>query len=59
MTAMAVVFTGFLFVDDMDLISFPDLDAKPSAVIMMEHMQHAILAWQGGLQAMGGALQPE
>ena len=55
MTAMAVVFAGFLFVDDTDLTTFSDLDVESSAVIM-EHMQHAILAWQGGLQAMGGAL---
>ena len=58
MTATAVVFAGFLFVDDTDLITISDSDAESSAVIM-EHMQHAILAWQGSLQAMGGALQPE
>ena len=55
MTAMAMVFAGFLFVDDMDLIMFLDLEAESSNMIM-EHMQHAILAWQGSLQAMGGAL---
>ena len=54
MTATAVVFTGFLFVDDTDLITFPDSDAESSAVIM-ECVQHAILVWQGGLQVMESA----
>ena len=58
MTAMAMVFVGFLFVADTDLITFLDSEAESSTMIM-EHMQHAILVWQGSLQAMGGALQPE
>ena len=55
MTATAMVFAGFLFVDDTDLITFSDSEAESSAMIM-EHMQHTILAWQGSLQAMGGML---
>ena len=58
MTATAMGFAGFLFVDDTDLITFSDSEAESSTVIM-EHMQHAILAWQGSLQAMGGVIQPE
>ena len=58
MTATAVVFAGLLFVDNTNLIMFSDSEVESSTMIM-EHMQHAILDWQGGLQAMGGALQPD
>ena len=41
MTAMAMVFASFLFVDDMDLIMILDSDAE-SSTVMMEHMQHTM-----------------
>jgi hypothetical protein len=53
-----VALAGFLFVDDTDLIAFPDSTDK-TLEIMLERMQHAVSAWHGGLRATGGALKPE
>jgi hypothetical protein len=57
-TAASVALAGFLFVDDTDLIAFPD-SADESLDIVLERMQHAVSAWHGGLRATGGALKPE
>jgi hypothetical protein len=57
-TAASVALAGFLFVDDTDLIVFPD-SADELLDIVLERMQHAVSAWHGGLRATGGALKPE
>jgi hypothetical protein len=57
-TAASVALAGFLFVNDTDLIAFPD-SADESLDIVLERMQHAVSAWHGGLWATGGALKPE
>jgi len=49
---------GFLFVDDTDLISIAsDRDDSPAQVIA--RMQAAVNAWDGGLHATGGVLNPD
>jgi hypothetical protein len=58
MTAMTVVFAGFLFVDNTDLIAFSRSKGE-SAHWVMDHLQQAVQAWHGGLRALGGALKPE
>jgi hypothetical protein len=58
MTATTVVFAGFLFVDDTDLIAFSESkdDSFPQVTA---RLQQAVQAWHGGLRASGGALKPE
>ena len=50
-------FVGYAFVDDTDLVSSSYLNLSGHKVI--EDLQHAIHAWQGGIHASGGALVPE
>jgi hypothetical protein len=54
------VFTaaGFLFVDDMDLITVAK-DKLESPKQVTNRMQAAVEAWHRGLRASGGALKPE
>jgi hypothetical protein len=56
-SSTVIVFCGFLFVDDTDLIVFAP-DDKESADEIVRRMQASVLAWQGGLRATGGALKP-
>jgi hypothetical protein len=58
MTATTVVFAGFLFVDDTDLIAFSESKGK-SFPQVMARLQAAVCAWHGGLRASGGALKPD
>ena len=58
MTATTMAFASFLFIDATDLI--PLLDAADEmADIVLEHMQHAVLAWEGGLHAISSPLKPD
>jgi hypothetical protein len=50
-------FVGFAFVDDTDLVSSGFNNT--SGVHVIQNIQYAVLAWQGGLYATGGALAPE
>jgi hypothetical protein len=58
MSAAGVVFAGFLFVDDTDLIA---LAASPNeqAAHVVARIQEAVHTWHGGLRASGGALKLE
>ena len=58
MMATTVVFAGFLFVDDTDLIAFSKA-ADVNAAQIIARLQTAVLIWHGGLRATGGALKPE
>jgi hypothetical protein len=58
MTAMMVVFAGFLFVDSMDLIAFSE-SKNDSFPQVMARLQQAVQAWHGGLRTSGGALKPD
>ena len=58
MTATTVIFAGFLFNNNTDLIAFSD-SIDEMADMVLEHMQHAVLAWEGGLWATSGTLKPE
>jgi hypothetical protein len=50
-------FVGYSFVDDTDLIEFPD---KPTtAQQVAQTMQESIDAWEAGIRATGGAIVPE
>jgi hypothetical protein len=48
MMAMTVLFTGFLFVDDTNLIAL-SMSNQHTAMQVMVHIQHAICVWHGGL----------
>ena len=49
---------GLLFVDDTDLIAFGTSCSTPPATVAAA-LQEAVLTWQAGLHATGGALKPE
>ena len=49
---------GFAFVDDTDLVQGNIMNHDITADEVMEEMQTAILRWEGGLKATGGALVP-
>ena len=58
MTATTVIFASFLFIDDIDLIALSD-SVDEMVDMVLEHMQHAVLAWEVGLHATGSALKPD
>jgi hypothetical protein len=58
MMATTVVFAGFLFVNDTDLIAFSDA-ADVDAAQIAAHLQMAVLIWHGGLRTSSRALKPE
>jgi hypothetical protein len=47
---------GFLFIDDMDLISVAK-DKLESPEQVTNRMQAAVEAWHGGLRAFGGCIE--
>jgi hypothetical protein len=49
---------GFLFIDDMDLITVANTWSK-SPTQVTSRMHSAVNAWHGGLCASGGALKPD
>jgi hypothetical protein len=49
---------GYAFVDDTDLVQGNIMNHSITAEEVMEEMQMAILRWEGGLKATGGALVP-
>lgn len=49
---------AFAFVDDTDLVQSNITGLDITAQEIMEEMQQAILRWEGGLKATGGALVP-
>jgi hypothetical protein len=57
-TAATVVFAGFLFVDDTDLVQF-SADAYTTPAMITAQMQDGVAMWQGALRATGGSLKPE
>jgi len=59
MTAAVLVFMGFIFVDDTDLLVIFGELARVSPRMIAEITQWQVSAWQGGLQATGGALHPD
>jgi hypothetical protein len=50
-------FVGYCFVDDTDLVAFPD--HVTSAKEVAASMQEAVDAWEAGIRATGGAIVPE
>jgi Reverse transcriptase (RNA-dependent DNA polymerase) len=50
-------FVGYSFVDDTDLVEFPDAPTTASRIV--QSMQEAIDAWEAGIRATGGAIVPE
>ena len=50
-------FVGYAFVDDTDLVSSHYLNTSGRTVI--HDLQRSVNAWQGGINASGGALVPE
>ena len=58
MSLSLFVTTGFLFMDDTDLITVA-VDQSESPAQVTAHMQAAVNAWHGGLRATGGALKPD
>jgi hypothetical protein len=50
---------AFAFVDDTDLVQGSPNRINITAQEVMENMQEAILRWEGGLKATGGAIVPE
>ena len=52
-------FMEFTFVDDTDLVTGDLTAVNLTTEEVYAHMQEAILRWEGGLKAMGGALWPE
>lgn len=57
-SAAGVVFAGFLFVDDTDLIALVASRHEHAAQVIAR-IQEAVRTWHGGLRASGGALKPE
>ena len=58
MSVAILIFIGFIFVDDTDLMVMTKNDNEmPSQIITC--MQHHVVVWQGGLRASGGALKLE
>ena len=51
--------TGFVFVDDTDLITLNMQDPEVTEWEILDEMQDSINRWQGGLWATGGAIVPE
>ena len=51
--------TGFVFVDETDLITVNMNDPHITEWEIFEEMQDSIDWWQGGLWASGGAIVPE
>jgi hypothetical protein len=56
LSRVATVLVGFAFVDDTDLIT-----SKPriSLESVLERIQNALTAWEGGIRASGGAIEPK
>jgi Reverse transcriptase (RNA-dependent DNA polymerase) len=50
-------FVGYSFVDDTDLVEFPD--EPTTAIQVAQDMQAAIDAWEAGIRATGGTIVPE
>jgi hypothetical protein len=50
-------FVGYSFVDDTDLVEFPD--EPTTALQVAQTMQESIDAWEAGIRATGGAIVPE
>jgi multisubunit Na+/H+ antiporter MnhB subunit len=57
LSMLIIAFVGFLFINDMDLITFAlSPDDSPTQVTIW--MRNAILTWNGGLNVMNRALKP-
>ena len=53
-----LTFVGYAFVDDTDLVT--KLENKNASYReVAESMQEALTAWEGGIRATGGAIEPE
>jgi hypothetical protein len=50
-------FVGYSFVDDTDLVEFPD--EPTTAMQVAQAMQESIDAWEAGIRATGGAIVPD
>jgi hypothetical protein len=50
-------FVGYSFVDDTDLVEFPE--EPTTAAQVANSMQEAIVAWEAGICATGSAIVPE
>jgi hypothetical protein len=58
MSSASLSLSGFLFVDDTDLLAVAsDHSVLPATIIA--RLQSTVNAWYGGLHASGGALKPE
>ena len=53
-----VSFVGYAFVDDTDLVT-TSKDPNATYEDVAELMQGALTAWEGGIRATGGAIEPE
>ncbi len=57
-TGIQVCFSGFIFVDDTDLVTVAKHSREPIAQVIFRS-QAAADTWHGGLRATGGALRPD